>query len=177
MSLEHYEFIDHNVDGNKERKLTATTELYNKLSAEETNRFRDKINEVIDVVNFNKIPLFPVFALKFKAEGNLDNFNIEVGDIVHGFYDANTIWSNARYLGGDLNDKNNYQLIVVDFEPQLFTSLGTSNDFTLPAGMLAKHVYIDRGMRYKGTEWFQSGSTLVIQGATLAAGKKIYVIS
>lgn len=177
MTINHYEFIDANQSGNKERKLTATTELYNKLSAEETNRFRDKINEVIDVVNYNKIPLFPLFTLKFKGSGNLDNFNLEVGDIVHGFYDANTIWDNALYLGGDPLDKNNYQLIVVSFEPQLFTSTGTSNDFALPAGMLAKSVYIDRGMRYKGTEWSQAGSTLVIQGATLAAGKKIYVIS
>lgn len=177
MIVEYYEFIDVNQDGYKERKLTATTELYNKLSAEETNRFKDKINEIIDVVNFSKIPLFPAFALKFKGDGNLDNFNIEVGDIVHGFYDANTIWDNARYLGGDLNDKNNYELIVVSFKPQLFTSTGASNDFALPAGMLAKSVYIDRGMRYKGTEWSQSGNTLVIEGATLAAGKKIYVIS
>ena len=177
MIVEHYNFIDFNNEGYKERKLTATTELYNKLSAEETNRFKDKLNEVIDNVNLTSVPLFPIFALKFKASGNLDVFTLEVGDIVHGFYDIDTIWNNDRYLGGDVNNKANYQLIVVDFEPQLFTSLGTTNDFELPAGMLAKHVFIDRGLRYKTTEWEQSANILTIIGATLAANKKIYVIS
>lgn len=177
MSLVHYEFIDANGAGYKERRLTATTELFNKLSAEETNLFKDKINEVIDIVNLNKVPLFPIFALKFKADGNLDPFAIEVGDIVHGFYDANTIWDNAIYMGGDLNNKANYQLVVIAFEPQLFTSTGTTNDFNLPAGMLAKHVYLDRGVRYKGLEWEQVGVTVTLLGATLAANRKIYIIS
>lgn len=177
MIVEYYNFIDFNNEGYKERKLTGTTELYNKLSAEETNRFKDKLNEVIDNVNLSGVPLFPFFALKFKASGNLDIFTLEVGDIVHGFYDENTIWENARYLGGDVNDKANYQLIVIEFEPQLFTSTGTSNDFILPAGMLAKHVFIDRGLRYKGSEWEQIGDELIILGATLAANRKIYVIS
>ena len=173
--IQDYEFIDINGDGEKERQTGATVQLYNKLSAEETNNFKDKLNEVIAAVNFNAIPLFPQFILKFKGPGNLDNFNLEPGDIVHGFYDADTIWDNATYDGGDPEDKENYTRILSTFEPIIFTSTGSSNVFALTPGMKANNVFIDRGVRYFGTEWDQVGDNVEIQGATLAAGKKIYV--
>jgi hypothetical protein len=110
--IEHFEFIDTNEDGEKERQLGATTQLYNKLSAEEANRIRSKFNELIAAANFSGIPLFPLFALKFKGEGNLFTETLEAGDIVHGFYDEFTIWDNAKYLGGDPTDKANYLQIV-----------------------------------------------------------------
>lgn len=174
--IEHYEFIDKKPDGTKERQLGATTELYNKLSAEETNNFRAKLNEIIDRVNLSDVPLFPLFALKFKGEGNLDLQTLEVGDIVHGFYDADNIWDNATYDGGDPDDKANYTRIVDTFEPELFTATGSSNLFTLTQpGMKVQNLFLDRGMRYKSTEWDQSGDEIEILGATLAAGRKIYV--
>lgn len=49
--IEPYEFIDKNGDGDKERLTGATVQLFNKLSADETNLFRDKINEIIAHVN------------------------------------------------------------------------------------------------------------------------------
>lgn len=110
--INDFEFIDANGDGEKERQLGATVQLYNKLSADEANRIRSKFNELIDAANSSGIPLFPLFALKFKGEGNLLTETLEAGDIVHGFYDAFTIWDNAVYNGGDPTDKANYTQIT-----------------------------------------------------------------
>ncbi len=174
--IEHYEFIDVNGSGEKERVLSATVQLYNKLSADETNNFRGKLNEVIDAINATGVPLYPLFALKFKGEGNLDVTSFEVGDIVHGFYSAGIIWDNAVYNGGDTNDKNNYTRIVDTFEPELFVSSGASNSFSLvQPGMKVHNLFLDRSMRYKFIEWDQSGDEIEITGPLLAAGRKIYV--
>jgi hypothetical protein len=174
--IEHYEFIDVNVDGEKERVLSATVQLYNKLSADETNNFRGKLNEVIDAINATGVPLYPLFALKFRGEGNYDVNSFEVGDIVHGFYASGIIWDNAVYNGGDTANKANYTRIVDTFEPELFTASGGSNIFNLTQpGMKVKNLFIDRGMRYKFTEWDQSGDEIEVLGAILATGKKIYV--
>lgn len=175
--IDHYEFIDGKPgSGLKERVLGPTVFLYNKLSADETNNIRAKLNELADAINVTGVPLFPIFALKFKGEGNLDINTLEVGDIVHGFYSAGVIWDNATYNGGDPADKANYTRIVDSFEPELFTSTGSSNIFTLAqSGMKVKNLFIDRGPRYKFTEWDQSGDEIEILGATLAAGRKIYV--
>lgn len=110
--IDNFEFIDAKPDGTKERQLGATVQLYNKLSADEANRIRSKFNELIAAANFSGIPLFPLFALKFKGEGNTLTDTLEAGDIVHGFYDADTIWDNARYDGGDPTDKANYAQIT-----------------------------------------------------------------
>lgn len=178
MAIEHYEFIDSKPGsgGLKERLLGATIELYNKLSADETNNIRAKLNELVDAVNTYTVPLFPDFSLKFKGEGNTDVTTLEAGDIVHGFYASGIIWDNAIYNGGDPTNKANYTRIVDTFEPELFTSTGASNIFTLSQpGMVVHNLYLDRGMRYKVTEWDQSGDEIEILGATLAAGRKIYV--
>lgn len=106
-----FEFIDANLSGEKERKITSTTELYNKLSAEETNLIRVKINQIAAEVNTLAVPLFPNFKLKYKADGNLAQGTLEVGDIVGGYYEENIIWDLAVYDGGDVNDKANYTKI------------------------------------------------------------------
>jgi len=176
--MEHYEFIDSKPGsgGLKERVLGATIELWNKLSAEETNNIRAKLNELVDAINATGVPLFPLFALKFKGEGNLAPTTLEVGDIVHGFYASGIIWDNATYNGGDPLDKANYTRIVDSFEPELFTASGASNLFTLTQpGMKVQNLFLDRGMRYIDTEWSQVGDEIEILGATLAAGRKIYV--
>lgn len=176
--MDHYEFIDSKPGsgGLKERVLGPTIFLYNKLSAEETNNIRSKLNELVDAINSVGVPLFPLFALKFKGEGNLDPTTLEVGDIVHGFYDSGIIWDNAVYNGGDPLDKANYTRIVDTFEPELFVSTGSSNIFTLSQpGMVVQNLFLDRGVRYIDTEWEQSGNEIEILGATLAAGRKIYV--
>lgn len=174
--MNYYEFIDAKPDGTKERQLGATIELYNKLSADETNNIRAKLNELVDAINAVGVPLFPVFALKFKGEGNLAPTTLEAGDIVHGFYSSGVIWDNAIYNGGDPTDKANYTRILDPYEPELFTSTGSSNIFTLTqSGMKVNNLFIDRGMRYKVTEWDQDGDEIEILGATLVAGRKIYV--
>lgn len=177
--IDQYTFIDANGDGNKERKTTETTELYNKLSADEVNALRDKLNETVDAVNLVAAPLFPDFKLKFKASGNLDQNAIEVGDVVGGFYDIDTIWNDATYDGGPLDDKDSYTKIDPDalavFDPELLTADGITNDFELPIGFNVSSLLLDRGERYKGTEWDQTGTTLTVIGDILAAGTKIYI--
>jgi len=176
--MDHYEFIDSKPGsgGLKERLLGATIQLYNKLSAEETNNIRAKLNELVDAINAVGVPLFPLFVLKFKGEGNLNPTTLEAGDIVHGFYASGVIWNNAQYNGGDPLDKANYTRIVDNFEPELFIASGASNIFTLSQPtMKVNNLFLDRGMRYKLTEWDQIGDEIEILGATLAAGRKIYV--
>jgi len=176
--MDHYEFINSKPGsgGLKERLLGPTIQLYNKLSAEETNNIRAKLNELVDAINVVGVPLFPLFALKFKGEGNSNPTTLEVGDIVHGFYASGIIWDNAVYNGGDPLVKANYTRIVDSFEPELFISTGASNLFTLTqSGMEVQNLFLDRGMRYKITEWDQAGDEIEILGATLAAGRKIYM--
>lgn len=166
-----YTFIDANPGGNKERKTTETTELYNKLSADEVNALRDKLDEIVDAVNVLAAPIYPGYKLTYKADGNLDVNTLEIGDRVGGFN------NDAIYNGGDPTDPGNYTIIdnSPDFEPELLISDGITNDFTLPAGFNVTSLLLDRGERYKGTEWDQTGTTLTIIGATLAAGRKIYI--
>lgn len=168
-----YEFIDGKPGtGLKERVLGPTIFLYNKLSADETNNIRAKLNELVEAANLSTIPLYPDFALKFKADGNTDLSIIETGDIVHGWFDDGILWQNARYNGGDPLLKASYTNLD---EPQLFISDGSTNSFEVPAGFTANSLFIDRGMRYKTTEWGQIGTTITLVGAVIAAGKKVYI--
>jgi len=179
--IQYYEFIDAKPDGTKERVLGATIYLYNKLSADETNAIKDKLNELVDAANFSIVPLYEVFGLKFKGAGNEDMLNIEAGDIAHRYSTVSGVFENARFNGGDPQDAANYTLIDGGVEPVLFVSDGITNVFELPIGAFAKSLFIDRGVRYKITddyptgEWDQDGTTITIAGATLAAGKKIYI--
>ena len=181
MAIEHYEFIDKKPDGTKERVLGATIYLYNKLSADETNAIRAKLNELVDAVNFSVIPLYEVFALKFKGEGNTDMLTIEVGDVATRYSVTDGLWENAIFNGGDPQDPASYTVIAASFEPVLFISDGIVNTFELPAGMAAQSLFIDRGLRYKITdtnptgEWEQDGTTITLSGAIIAAGRKIYI--
>lgn len=174
--INHYEFIDRKPDGTKERKLGAITQLYNKLSAEETNNIRAKLNELVDAANFSSIPLYSVFGLKFKGPGNTNTLIIELGDIAHR-YSASGIIENARFNGGDPQDPENYTIIVADFEPMLFISNGISNEFELVPGMKAQSLFLDRGLKYKVLEWGQNDTTVEILGPILIAGRKIYITS
>jgi hypothetical protein len=121
------------------------------------------------------VPLFSVFALKFKGEGNTDLLAIEVGDIAHRYDAVTGIWDNAIFNGGDPQDEANYTNIVASYEPQYFISDGLTNIFTIPVGMKAKQLFIDRGMRYKVLEWDQAADEVEILGAILTAGRKVYI--
>lgn len=175
--IDHYEFDNANVDGDKEAVIVPNPPtLVNKLSANETNNIKDKINELVDAVN----PLTPIayleLRLKLKGEGNeLDT--LQVGDIVHGFADADTIWTNARYEGGDVNDRANYTVIPEEKpEPYLTTApaTGANQVFTLPAGLIAGSVLKSKAELYKVTEWTQTGDQLTIIVNT-NTGNSIYV--
>lgn len=179
--IEHYSFIDKNADGDKERFIAGVIQLYNKLSADETNAIRDKLNELVDALNFTQVPLFGVFTLKFKGDGNTDPYNIEVGDIAKR-YSEDGIIENALFNGGDPQDPANYTIFAPVFEPKVFIATGAINEFDLPAGMTAGQVFVDRGMLYKNTddyagEWDQDGVTVEILGDLLEAGQKVYIIS
>lgn len=175
--MDHYEFIDAKPDGTKERVLGSTIFLYNKLSADETNAIRAKLNELVDAINTLGAPLYPDFALKFKGDGNTDQFVLEVGDIVHGFYSAGVIWDNAVYNGGDPTDKANYtRLVESKPDPVSFVAVatGVNQIFTLPANFTAGSVMKSRGELYKGTEWVQVGTSLTII-VNVTTGNTIYI--
>lgn len=177
MSILQYDFDNANVDGDKEAVVIPNPPtLVNKLSANETNGIRDKINELVDAVN----PLTPIqfleLRLKFKGDGNTAP-ELQTGDIVHGFADANTIWTNARYEGGDINDRANYTPLYDDKpDPVLFTALttGPNQVFILPPGFKAGSVLKSKGELFKGTEWIQTDDalTVIVNSNT---GNSIYV--
>jgi hypothetical protein len=173
--IDNFEFIDRNTQGEKERYLNGVVQLINKLSAEETNLIRTKLNEIIGQVNLSAVPLYSVFSLKFKGEGNTDLNAIEVGDIAQRYNLITGIWDNAVFNGGDPQDADDYTNIVPAYEPQYFVATGASNIFELPVGMVAQNLFLDRGVRYKGLEWEQVGREVEVLGSTLAAGRKIYI--
>lgn len=175
--IAHYEFDNANLDGEKEAVIVPNVPtLVNKLSANETNNIRAKLNELADAVN----PLSPIqfleLRLKFKGDGNTAD-TLQIGDIVHGFADANTIWTNARYEGGDVNDRANYTPIYdVPPDPVLITATATGPNqvFILPAGFKAGNVFKSKGILYKGSEWTQTDDALTIIVNT-NTGNSIYV--
>lgn len=175
--IAHYEFDNANLAGEKEPVIVPNVPtLVNKLSANETNNIRDKLNELVDATN----PLTPIqfleLRLKFKGEGNTAS-TLQIGDIVHGFADANTIWTNARYEGGDINNRANYTPIYdIPPDPVLFTapSTGINQVFILPAGFKAGAVFKSKGLLFKGSEWTQADDALTIVVNT-NTGNSIYV--
>jgi len=174
--IAHYEFIDGKYEsGLKERKLGATTYLYNKLSAEETNNIRAKLNELVDAANFSSIPLYGQFGLKFKGDGNVDMLNLEAGDIAHRYTTAGVI-ENARYNGGDPEDPASYTIISAKPDPVLFNApvSGPDQIFTLPLGFNAGSVLVSRGEIFKTTEWEQNDDELKIL-IDIDAGNSVYV--
>jgi len=101
-----YAFDNANLDGNKEAAVVpAIPTLINKLSAAETNRFKDKINEIIAVTDTVSPHLFPELRVLFKGSGNLLP-TLQAGDTVHGQKDATTWWLAALYNGGDPEDRD-----------------------------------------------------------------------
>lgn len=177
--IDPYEFDNANVDGDKEAVIVpAVPTLINKLSANETNGIKDKINELVEAVN----PLTPIqfleLRLKFKGDGNT-SADLQAGDIVHGFADASTIWNNAIYEGGDINDRANYTPVYDPKpEPVSFTaaSTGVNQVFILPSGFKAGSVLKSRSELYKVTEWTQTADALTILINT-NVGNTIYVKS
>lgn len=108
-----YEFDSANLDGDKEAVIVPNVPtLINKLSANETNNLRNKINEIIEVGQGSFSPiLFLELRILFKGSGNALP-TLQVGDIVHGFADATTVWNSAVYNGGDPTDRANYTPLV-----------------------------------------------------------------
>ena len=109
----HYEFIDANGLGYKERRLTYSTELFNKISAQEVNNLKDKVNEVVDSVNaiVSADILSTAASFKFiqKGFGNIDLINVEIGDIFCGWKnDGTERWIEAKYEGGLLTNSDNF---------------------------------------------------------------------
>lgn len=45
-----------------------------------------------------------------KKPGNVNAGVLEIGDIVRGYWDATEFWPEAKFLGGDVLVKSNYQI-------------------------------------------------------------------
>lgn len=177
-----YQFDNANLVGDKEAVIVpAVPTFVNKLSANETNNIKDKLNEIIELSNPVLNPIaYLELRLKFKGiVGGVPNTlpTLQVGDVVHGFKENGFLWDDAYYLGGDVNDRENYTPIEVSkFEPEIFTavSTGTMQNFILPVGFIAGSVLKSRGELYKGSEWTQTSDILTIL-INVNSGNTIYV--
>ena len=114
--ISDYDFIDANVSGYKERRITSTTELYNKLSATETNNLKDKVNEIVGAVNdlqdANALSIATSFKFIQKGFGN-SGLGFEIGDVFCGWSNDGTIrFTEALYEGGLLTDSANFTPII-----------------------------------------------------------------
>lgn len=173
--ITNYEFIDVNSAGEKERKLTATTELYNKLSAYETNNIRTKLNELVTAVNLQSVPLYGEFKLLYKASGNLNQNAIEVGDIVGGFL------GNYHYIGGDVTLESSYEKFF-NVSISSFRFVGAGQTYTLPAGCTALKAWVNDAVQHLEETGYESDlNTFTQLGAvvtfkkTITAGQRIYI--
>lgn len=101
---------------------------------------------------------------------NSADFIVNTGEIIEFSLNSNNSLDIRLEYVGIISESS------VSFEPELFTATGASNLFNLTqSGMKVQNLFLDRGMRYKYTEWDQSDDEIEILGATLAAGRKIYV--
>lgn len=173
-----YNFDNANLNGDKEAVIVPNVPtLVNKLSANETNNIRDKINEIINLANPVLNPIaYLELRLTLKGQGNTLG-TLQAGDRVTGFADATTVWVNAIYNGGDPNDRNSYTPVFRDKpEPVLFTATttGINQVFILPLGFKAGSVLKSKGELFKGSEWSQTADALTIIINT-NTGNSIYV--
>ena len=157
--IDYYEFDNANVDGDKEAVIIPNPPtLVNKLSAAETNGMKDKINEIVDAVN----PMTPIsfleLRLKFKGNGNTLS-TLQVGDIVHGFADADTIWTNAVYNGGDVNDRENYTEVEVPVTQ--FIASGSDDTYDTETITKIKAVFWN-GALLNDNDWTQTGTEFTL---------------
>ena len=173
-----YAFDNANLDGDKEAVVVPNVPtLVNKLIANEANGIKDKLNEIITLANPVITPIsFLELRLKFKGDGNTLP-TLQTGDIVHGFADVDTIWTNAIYEGGDINDRANYTPLY-DGKPDpiliVATSTGLGQTFILPLGYLVGSVLKSKGELYKGSEWTQTADVLTII-INVTTGNTIYI--
>jgi len=180
--IDLYQFDNANLDGDKEAVIVPNIPtLINKLSANETNNIKDKLNELITASDPYISPVaYLELRLRFKGEvGGIPNTLpiLQVGDVVQGFKENGFLWDNAYYNGGDINDRNNYTPISpAKFEPQLFvaTATGLGQTFILPIGFEVGSVLKSKGELYKGTEWTQTSDVLTIL-INVTTGNTIYV--
>lgn len=188
--IEPYEFDNANVDGDKEAVIVPNPPtLINKLSANETNNIKDKLNEVIGATNLGGSPI-EYLDLRLWAKGESGGTpntlpTLQVGDRVHGFADATTMWLDAIYLGGDPTDRDNYTPVGSPSPvPQILDGfIGVTpgfavgqQTFTLPAGAKCVGVYLAHAKQYKATPnngslvntWSQTGDDVLLEKIPVA---------
>lgn len=182
MIINLYQFDNANPQGDKEAVIVPNVPtLVNKLSANEINGIRNKINDIIPYAIIGGAPIaFLELRLKLKgSQGGIPNTlnTLQIGDVVTGFKEAGVIWNNAIYLGGDPTDRNNYTPMgEVSFEPILIvaTATGVNQVFQLPDGYIVGSVLKSRSELYKDVEWSQTDDTLTIIVNT-NVGNSIYI--
>ena len=104
----------------------------NYLSAEEINELRDFVNTLSE----NKMDISslvnPFLNLKIIDKGHQDGLpNIETtlqkGDIVRGFFDKDTYWKAAYYLGGDIALRTSWQPVEEDISTPVVADIPNPN--------------------------------------------------
>lgn len=138
----NYQFDNANDAGNKEAVIVPNPPtLVNKLSANETNKIKDKINEIIPFVNANMAVPYLDLRLKAKGEGNSMD-TLQIGDVVTGWADAETFWNSAIYEGGDVNDRENYTPINEGVSPEVIALINNKIDKPSWAGYEQQYMVI-----------------------------------
>lgn len=56
-----------------------------------------------------------------------------------------------------------------------FSANGIVNTFTVPIGAVVLNLYIDRGVRYKFSEWNQTNEIVTVLGDILPSGSDVYI--
>lgn len=76
------------------------------------------VTVIVQGGNGGDCPLpIPFLTLALMEKGSQDGVantsaNLEIGDLVQGFKDANTVWKSAIYNGGDPTDRENYTPLI-----------------------------------------------------------------
>lgn len=178
--IQPYAFDNANAEGDKEAVILPNPPtLVNKLSANETNGIKDKLNEVIENINPDLGPV-PFLDLRVKLKGSFagvpnEGPDLEIGDVVHGFADADTIWTNAVYIGGDPSLRASYENQGPAPRPpaQIETYSG-DNTFIIPDGKIVNSVLLVRTLLWDDVEWTQVADLLTIT-KTMNPGNRIQI--
>ena len=105
------------IDKVNDPELVAFLQQYgteNYLSAEEINQLRDFVNALsenkmdkMSLVN----PFLNLVLIDKGSQNGIPNIGTgrEIGDVYRGFFDANTYWKAAYYLGGDPALRSSWQ--------------------------------------------------------------------
>jgi hypothetical protein len=107
-------------------------------------------------ITYGKKPI-PFLKLELKAKGESNELEtLQIGDAVEGFKDANVYWDTAVYLGGNINDRDNYLPLVETLLGGIAGEFPDAPEGEAGSGLSAYELAVING--YEGTveQWLLS---------------------